>query len=64
MRREPATVSALNVNNNATTGEVAVVGLGLVLTAWLVKGAGGVTAGGPLVPGCWLVAVVVEGANT
>ena len=62
MRREPATVSALNVSSNALAG-VVVGGLWFVLTAWLVKGGGGVPAEGGVVSGCWPVPVVGGGAG-
>ena len=55
-------MSALNVSNNAVTG-VVVGGFWFVLTAWLVRRGGAVPVGGALVAGCWLVAVVVGGAD-
>ena len=63
-RRHPATVRTLNVSNNASTGDVAVGWLLLVLTAWLVNGLNGVPAGGVFeVPIGALVPVVVLGAK-
>ena len=62
-RTHPATANALKVSNNATTGDVVVDGFWRVLTAWTAKGASGVPADGVLIAGCWLVPVVVDGAN-